>query len=1071
MFVGSFHVYNANGMPQFLDSTATDYEAELTQFDEIIQTEMAQESMAQVARSEGCKGNTSDTVLIDLLDTAGQEEYSSMRDQYVRSAEGYLIVYAVNSRGSFEEAQLIYRHTCVVKDCANAVLPVVVAGNKSDLECNRQVSFEEGKAFAEKIGAGFFETSARLGTNVDEAVIDLVKRCPGLGGKDYKLVTLGAGGVGKSALTIYFVQRHFIEEYDPTIEDSYRKQMTIPGLASLREATGKAKGLQRFGLKKSAPGQATSPSSHPTPSPSPSPSSPARDLSVTLRLNYLAVDYDAMVQQALRSADAVVWVVSVTDVSSLDWVRDAYRRFGTDAKLAVLVANKTDGVHIVDESELMVLSRVIQADLFQTSAISGVGVSLAFDVLAQRLAKTQRNTGMGPFQIMIAGGPSVGKRSLISMLAKIPVTDWDPSIDWYDWNTTVSTSPVTTPRTLKSRLLSVMSAIKSTVPHRSPRSTGSLGVASSEKKSSSALSPTRKSVVSSPPAVSHVLPPSSNVILFACSSLVKPAPCGLALPTLPAPCRCGAIPIILPSALGKCGFCGLPSEGSLLADPSGEIDICLPASSSAVREGLVIFCIDISGSMRERVSAPQLMNEWQRIRGTQSNTDGTKPTDDGDAVQALVSGAVTRLKCMKAAVDLHIQRLAKQGSKRQVVLILFDSSVEVLLPQAHTVEGEETNSTVELASRPVPSNLLHDMQGLITFGSSLPFEDSLLDVCAAGTALSSRVRSLEPRNSTALGPALSVACGLAMKLPGSEIVVCTDGVANVGCGHDKKFYSDLGAVAFASGVIVNVLGMEGSDVNLDNIGAAADATGGTVNVVNPMELVRQVRLISQDPVVATGVTTRLFLPPFVTVGGGSLRTPEILSMDPLKGVITRVLGTVTVEKDLTIDFAIGQSKYIPDEVPIQLEVEYTDTDGQRHVRIWNRKLPVTSDRSLPPVSADVAAVALHSLQEVAALAMKGYKTEARKLLFTSRRLLLQLALDDTQQEEYSYFVSISEDLDTALKDSRTMSSDALAKVLFSTKNLSQTKLLSGQRKAEVVERRKVAEGNQERIGNNIEALY
>lgn len=44
---------------------------------------------------------------------------------------------------------------------------------------------------------------------------------------EYKLVVVGAGGVGKSALTIQLIQNHFVEEYDPTIEDSYRKQVVI----------------------------------------------------------------------------------------------------------------------------------------------------------------------------------------------------------------------------------------------------------------------------------------------------------------------------------------------------------------------------------------------------------------------------------------------------------------------------------------------------------------------------------------------------------------------------------------------------------------------------------------------------------------------------------------------------------------------------------------------------------------------------------------------------------------------------------------------------------------------------
>ena len=45
----------------------------------------------------------------------------------------------------------------------------------------------------------------------------------------FHLCPLTAGGVGKSALTIQLIQNHFVDEYDPTIEDSYRKQVVIDG--------------------------------------------------------------------------------------------------------------------------------------------------------------------------------------------------------------------------------------------------------------------------------------------------------------------------------------------------------------------------------------------------------------------------------------------------------------------------------------------------------------------------------------------------------------------------------------------------------------------------------------------------------------------------------------------------------------------------------------------------------------------------------------------------------------------------------------------------------------------------
>jgi len=59
---------------------------------------------------------------------------------------------------------------------------------------------------------------------------------------EYKLVVVGAGGVGKSALTIQLIQNHFVDEYDPTIEDSYRKQVVIGELYVLR--SGKARAAQ-----------------------------------------------------------------------------------------------------------------------------------------------------------------------------------------------------------------------------------------------------------------------------------------------------------------------------------------------------------------------------------------------------------------------------------------------------------------------------------------------------------------------------------------------------------------------------------------------------------------------------------------------------------------------------------------------------------------------------------------------------------------------------------------------------------------------------------------------------------
>lgn len=112
-------------------------------------------------------------LMLDILDTAGQEEYSAMREQYMRTGEGFLLVYAINSRNSMEELQVFYEQIQRVKDSEN--VPVLVVGNKSDLEIERQVSFEEGQAFAKLINCPFIETSAKQRINVEEAFFSLVR--------------------------------------------------------------------------------------------------------------------------------------------------------------------------------------------------------------------------------------------------------------------------------------------------------------------------------------------------------------------------------------------------------------------------------------------------------------------------------------------------------------------------------------------------------------------------------------------------------------------------------------------------------------------------------------------------------------------------------------------------------------------------------------------------------------------------------------------------------------------------------------------------------------------------------
>jgi len=66
--------------------------------------------------------------------------------------------------------------------------------------------------------------------------------------REYKIVVLGSGGVGKSALTVQFVQGIFVEKYDPTIEDSYRKQVEVDGHQCMLEILDTAGTVSTFDI-------------------------------------------------------------------------------------------------------------------------------------------------------------------------------------------------------------------------------------------------------------------------------------------------------------------------------------------------------------------------------------------------------------------------------------------------------------------------------------------------------------------------------------------------------------------------------------------------------------------------------------------------------------------------------------------------------------------------------------------------------------------------------------------------------------------------------------------------------
>lgn len=114
-------------------------------------------------------------IILNILDTAGQEEFYALRDQYMRSGDGYIIVFSITSVTSFLEVNAIKEQLNIVLDTDNnTLIPIILVGNKCDLEEYRQVQSSDAQRLAEEWRVKYFETSAKNKTNINRIFEELV---------------------------------------------------------------------------------------------------------------------------------------------------------------------------------------------------------------------------------------------------------------------------------------------------------------------------------------------------------------------------------------------------------------------------------------------------------------------------------------------------------------------------------------------------------------------------------------------------------------------------------------------------------------------------------------------------------------------------------------------------------------------------------------------------------------------------------------------------------------------------------------------------------------------------------
>ncbi|TRM63163.1 P-loop containing nucleoside triphosphate hydrolase protein [Schizophyllum amplum] len=108
--------------------------------------------------------------MLNIIDTAGQDEYSPLNSQHAIGIHGYVLVYSITSRNTLEMVKIVYEK--IIDFCGVTDIPCVIVGAKSDLTQSRQVDSIEAEKTAHEMNAAWVETSAKNNVNVDK-VFDL----------------------------------------------------------------------------------------------------------------------------------------------------------------------------------------------------------------------------------------------------------------------------------------------------------------------------------------------------------------------------------------------------------------------------------------------------------------------------------------------------------------------------------------------------------------------------------------------------------------------------------------------------------------------------------------------------------------------------------------------------------------------------------------------------------------------------------------------------------------------------------------------------------------------------------
>jgi len=442
-----------------------------------------------------------------------------------------------------------------------------------------------------------------------------------------------------------------------------------------------------------------------------------------------------------------------------------------------------------------------------------------------------------------------------------------------------------------------------------------------------------------------------------------------------------------------CEFCGTHNKISIESEElpkSNDLFYMLQSAiqtqstdtpNSSDQDISVIFCIDFSGSMcvtseikvKEQLKHGLSAEEYEMLKafiepGASQNLPKQKQGTQW----------ISRKQCVLAAIETQLTEMKKSHPKRKVGVVAFNNDV--------ILYGDGSADPVVIAG-----DKLGKKDVCLSIGAESSASHMSRAISESEKKLIDKLYSIKESGKTALGPAIAISLGLASKgKPGSTVVICTDGLANVGIGDldtpkskTDNFYEDMGIYAKERGIMVNIITIKGEGCKMEKLGQLADLTQGKVTRVNPDSITSDFASIMKDEVVGTQVEVKIRLHPAL-----KFRNEEAEYLTENKSVYLKNIGNVTAGTTLTFEYQTKNDVELQQEgidlndvkeVPLQATITYISSQGNKILRIITKKQLTTEDITQAEKNVKVKVLATRATQKTSAMAGKGNHMKAQAL--------------------------------------------------------------------------------------------